>query len=75
MDHASGRRLRNHHSVVEWGCKSALRLTGKRCLLTVPAQYILLTLLENRRFYKNSGLGNHSVLGLVNTKKKKEEEE
>lgn len=51
LDHASGRRLRDHHSVIQWGCESARCLTGKRCLLTVPTQYILLTLLENRRHY------------------------
>lgn len=52
LDHASSCRLRNHHSVIQWGCKSALCLTGKRCLLIVPTQYILLTLLEKRRFYR-----------------------
>ena len=52
LDHAAGRRLRNHHGVVQWGRQSALRLTRERCLLTVPAQNVLLTLLEKRRFYR-----------------------
>ena len=52
LDHAAGRRLRNHHGVVQWGRQSALRPTRERCLLTVPAQNVLLTLLEKRRFYR-----------------------
>ena len=62
LDHAPGRRLRNHHGVIQWGCKRALCLTGKRCLLTVPTQYILLTLLEQRRFHRQEKIDSGSML-------------
>lgn len=52
LDHAAGCRLGDHHSVVQRGCERALCLTGKRGLLAVPTQHILLTLLENRRYYR-----------------------
>lgn len=46
LDHAPGRRLGDHHCIVQWGCESAGRLAWKRRLLTMSTHYTLLTLLE-----------------------------